>query len=165
MFQIEEVNRKSLNRALNVLKTMEENVVKDLRSELRTELAPFASNLAAAMPAVAPVSGLGRYPGYAQPKGSVSLLTGRKGGLVTLNLKTSERGFWLAEMAGTVSDGQTNAGRALVRNLNAVKPVRGSNRKKPGRFAWPYFRMILPDAAKRAEEILLKTLKKLEQEI
>jgi hypothetical protein len=165
MFQIEQIDRKSFNRALNVLKTMEENVVKDLRKDLRTELQPFASNLASAMPEVAPISGLARYPKYAQPKGSVSLLTGRKGGLVTINLKAAERGFWLAEMAGTVSEGKTNAGKALVRNLNARKPLRGSGKRKPGRYAWPQFRLLLPDAAKRAEEIVLRTLKKLEKDI
>lgn len=164
MFYVDPINRKALNGALRVLKEAEPTIVADLRKELRTALVPFADTLAKNMPAVAPVSNLAKSPGYRQPRGKAGFTPGgKKSALVyvALDAGAEGRGFYISEMAGTRTSGLTGRGRALIDNLNNFHP----NKPPAGRFAWPMFLRMLPDAYARAQEILDRTMVKLEKSI
>lgn len=164
MYYIEPINKDLFNSALRVLKEVEPTVTTDLRNKLKSQLADDASQLANAMPVTPPLSGLGKSPGYRQPKAKVSFTPGGKGNrLVSINLDAgiNGRGFYIAELAGTRMQNLSRRGMALIRNLNDKRMIRG----RGGRYAWPQFLMMRPEIYKKAEKVIQDTLSDLEKKI
>jgi len=163
---IEQIDATELRKVLKVLKAIDPETAKDLRKNLKGPLVPLAQQVASAAPQEPPLSGFGnRGPtGYVAPKGKVAFTPGkgRTGAknLVSLRIDAGkQRGFYIAELAGSRTTGFTNSGRALINQLNARFPMRG----KGGRFAYKQFRFIRPDVVRIATQVLNDTFKKLER--
>jgi len=161
------LNDAEIRRALRVLKTMEQDSLKELKSEMTTALMPYATQAAAQLPTDPALSGFGRSPGYGVAKGAVKTNTsGRKrsgNSIVRITVASTRanktKGLLFTEFAGTKSQGFTNAGRAMIRNLNAIRPiVRGA-----GRFTYGYIRSERPAIIKIARRIIKKYMKKAER--
>ena len=171
MLSFEEVDAKDFRKALNILKEVDPEVTKKLRAKLKTELAPYATSLAAQMPQIAPLSGMvGDFPtAYKPPQGKVSFTPGSGRGsasrLVAIQLDSgNRRGFYIADLAGTRSKGFTPQGRAMISELNKVAPL-SSRRKKGGRFGWAKFIRIYGAVRNKSEKIINDTLKELERKL
>lgn len=153
-----------IRRAVRVLKNIEPDSLKQLKAEMSMKLMPFANEVAATLPAQAPLSGLAKSPGYGVSKGNVKTDTsGRKrsgNSIVRITVKSTRanktKGLLLAEFAGTKSRGYSKRGKALIRNLNNVQRIRG----KGGRFSYPYVRSQRPRIVKIASGILDNYMKK-----
>lgn len=157
----------SLRRALKVLRTMEQESLKELKADMKGSLEPFASRAASQLPITPALSGFARSPGYGVAKGAVKTNTsGRKrsgNSVVRLTVQSTRtnktKGLLFAEFAGTKSSGLTNSGRAMIRSLNSIKPiVRGA-----GRFTYGYIRSERRDIIKVAEKVIDKYMKKAEK--
>lgn len=158
------IDDKSLRKALRVLKFMEQDSLKELKSEMATALQPYADQAAKQMPSQPPLSGLARSPGYGIAKGAVKTDTsGRKrsgNSVVRITVKSTRtnktKGLLFAEFAGTKTRGATNSGRAMIRKLNAIKPIK----RGAGRFTYDYIRSERKGIVKIAERILKKYMSK-----
>lgn len=167
MIGIEKVNADDLRKAISVLKKIEPESTKDLRNELKNKLVPLAQQIAQAVPAQPPLSGFANNGATAWPqsiKGKVAFTPGRgrrnANNLVSIRVDGGkQRGFYIAELAGSRSTGQTNSGRALIEQLNSRSQMKG----KGGRYAYKQFRFIRPDAVRIATEILNDTFARLER--
>ena len=154
----------ALRRALKVLKTMEPDTAKMLRNDMTSALQSYANAAAGTLPQEAPLSGLARNPGYGRVKGVVSTTPGksRRTGnkLVNIQVKSTNsqktKGLLLAEFAGTKSGGKTASGRAMIRKLNQIKPIK----RGAGRFTYDYIRSQRKSILKVAEGVLDKYMKK-----
>lgn len=171
MLSFEEVNAKDFRKALTILKEVDPEVTKNLRAKLKTELAPYASSLAAQMPQVSPLRGMvGSWPtSYKPPQGKVSFTPGSGRGsasrLLAIQLDAGkQRGFYIADLAGTRSNGFTPQGKAMIEKLNGVAPL-SSRRKKGGRFGWAHFIKIYGTVRNKSEKIINDTLKELERQL
>ncbi len=171
MLEVEKIDPKLFNSALKILKKTNETVTKDLRSELATALQPYATKIASQMPEVSPLKGMttgsGEYQ-YKRPVGKVSFAPGssrkNKTKLLALTLNSgSARGFYIIELAGTRNKrGLTRDGRIMIDRLNQDQPLTG---KRGGRYAWREFIKTFSDVQKISEDIINKTLGKLEREL
>lgn len=171
MLSFEEVDAKDFRKALAILKQVDPDVTKNLRAKLKTELAPYASSLAAQMPQVSPLRGMiGDFPtSYRPPQGKVSFTTGSGRGsanrLLAIQLDAGkQRGFYIADLAGTRSKGFTPQGKAMIEKLNSIAPLSG-RRKKGGRFGWAKFIRIYGTVRNKSEKIINDTLKDLEKKL
>lgn len=189
MISIEPVNADEFRKALKVLNMIEPETTNDLRKGLKQELQSFANQVAKGVPTEPPLSGFGHNgpTRWGPVKGTVSFTPGRGSksatSLVSIRISGGQaRGYYIAEMAGmrgqysdlnrgytrntangpvTVKKFATTSGRALVRNLNDVKPMKG----KGGRFAYNQFRLLRPDVIQAALRVLTKTMTRLEMEL
>lgn len=168
MIGIEEVDAKEVRKVLSVLKKIEPESAKALRSGLKKELIPLASQIAQAVPVVPPLSGLGNAgaTGWGPVTGKVSFTPGKSRtnatSLVSIRIDAGKkRGFYIAELAGSRSSGNTNSGRALIEQLNTRSPMKG----RGGRYAYKQFRFIRPDAVRIATDILNNAFKDLERKL
>ena len=189
MLSIEPVNADEFRKALKILNMIEPETTKDLRAGLKQELQAFANEVAKGVPIEAPISGFNHNGGtrWGPVKGSVSFTPGRgkanATSLVSIRISGGQaRGYYIAEMAGmrnqfsdenrgytrnspsgpvAVKKFATRSGRALVRNLNEVKQMKG----KGGRFAYNQFRLLRPDVVQAALRVLTKTMVRLEMEL
>lgn len=166
---IEPIDPKQFRNALNVLKTVEPEVVKNLRAELKTELQPYATRIANQMPQVAPLPGMihSGETRYKPPKGKVSFTpsSGRssQSRLVAITLNSGDaRGFYIAELAGTRSKGETINGQTMIRALQKRFPLVP---KRGGRFAWRAFLDLYPTVADLAVKIINNKLEELERKL
>lgn len=170
MLEVEKIDPKLFQSALKILKETNENVTKDLRTELSTALQPYATKLAFQMPEVSPLKGMTTGSGpyqYKRPVGKVSLTPGssraNKTKLLALTLNSgSARGFYIIELAGTRSKGKTADGQIMIRRLNKDQPLTG---KRGGRYAWREFLGIFGDVQRISEEIINRTLNDLEKKL
>lgn len=167
---IEPIDPKQFRNVLNVLKTVEPEVTKNLRTELASNLQPYATKIANQMPQIAPLRGMihtGRTR-YEPPKGRVSFTPG--GGrssasrLVAITLKTpgDSGGFYIAELAGTRSKGFTPTGKTMIRALQEKFPLVP---KRGGRFAWRAFLSLYPTVADLAVKIINDKLDEIERKL
>lgn len=168
----EKLDASQVRKALNLLKSIEEEGVKDLRNDLKTRLSPFATQISNAAPSVSepPLSGMkyGRL-GWGPRKGTVGFTPGKNranaANLVAIRVQSvpvsGQAGFMFAELAGTRSGGVTPEGRNFVSVLNSRFPITG----KGGRFFYKQFRLLRPDIVKLAESILNRTFDKIDAEL
>lgn len=172
MLEVEKIDPKLFQSALKILKKTNENVTKDLRTELSTALQPYATKLAFQMPEVSPLKGMTTGSGpyqYKRPVGKVSLTPGssraNKTKLLALTLNSgSARGFYIIELAGTRSKGKTADGRIMIERLNQDQKTSGKS-GRGGRYAWPEFVKIFGNVQKISEDIINKTLAELERKL
>lgn len=171
MLSFEEVDAKDFRKVLNILKEVDPEVTKNLRAKLKTELSPYASGLAAQMPQVSPLRGMiGDWPtSYKPPQGKISFTPGSGRGsasrLLAIQLDSGkQRGFYIADLAGTRTGGSTPQGKAMIAKLNQVAPL-SSKRKKGGRFGWAKFIKIYGAVRDKSEKIINSTLKELERKL
>lgn len=169
----EKLDASQVRRALNLLKSIDEEAVKDLRTDLKTRLSPFATQIANAAPPAGepPLTGMannGRL-GWGPRKGTVGFTPGKNRAnatnLVAIRVQSvpvsGQAGFMLAELAGTRSNGFTNSGANLVSVLGQRAPLTG----KGGRYFYKQFRSLRPDIVKLAESILNKTFARIDAEL
>lgn len=152
--------------ALRTLKTVDPDIVKDLRKSLRSALGADAKAIAGAMPATPPLSGMANQGRLAWPSrfsGTVVLSPGRRrrGGvssLVGLRIRGNpDAGFRMAELAGSRSRGSTPQGRAMISNL--------PGNPKGGRFAYARFVRDRANLVKKAERVIADFVKRLNERL
>jgi hypothetical protein len=140
--------------SLKMLKTVDPDIVKDLRRSLRSAVGPDAKAIAAAMPRTAPLSGManrGRLAWAGKFSGTVVLTPGRGrrgvSNLVGLRIRGNpDAGFRMAELAGSRSRGSTPQGRAMIANL--------PGNPRGGRFAYARFVKDRANLIKKAEQVI-----------
>lgn len=168
MLQAPTLDGNQVRNALKALRAVDENAVKDLRRELRSQLSPIAKQVADAVPKAPPLSGFANAgaTAWSSVTGKTSFTPGksRKTGnsLVSIRVQPkAARGIYIAELAGSRSSGYTVAGQNLIAVLNSRAPMTG----RGGRFIYAKFRMLRPDVLRIAEGILNKTFEKLEKSL
>lgn len=176
------IEANNVREAIKELKALDATVLKEMRKDLRTQVSPFAKQIADAVPSDPPISpktgkpmsgfGGGEFghsgpTGWSSTKASVSFTPGasRKTGNHLVSVKITagrqKRGVYIAELAGSRSKGFTKQGRSLIKTLNAVTPMKG----KGGRYAYSKFRLLRPDIVILAVMIVNKTLAKVNRKI
>jgi hypothetical protein len=169
----DKVDATQVRRALAILRSIDEQSVKDLRTDLKTRLSPFATQIANAAPSPSdpPLSGManaGRL-GWGPRKGTVGFTPGKNranaANLVAIRVQSvpvsGQAGFMFAELAGTRSGGLTASGRNFVSVINSRAPLAG----KGGRYFYKQFRLLRPDIVKLAESILNGTFARIDAEL
>lgn len=160
------VDAQYIKEAIRELKNVDPQLLKDLRKDLRTKISPIAKQIANNVPSEAPLSGFARESsyGWSPVRPTISFTPGssrRRGNhLVSIRVTPTgkARGLYVAERAGA-RNGKNNRGRAMIRNLNKVAPMKG----KGGRFAYSKFRLLRPDVVQLAIRIIddsIKTINK-----
>ncbi len=168
------IEANAVREAINELKALDNNLVKEMRKELRTKISPFAKQIADAVPATPPLSGFGDgdfghsgATGWSTVRPAISFTPGRsrKTGnhLVSVRVvpRNNKRGVYIAEMAGMRSRGRTAQGQALIKNLNARTPMK----KRGGRYAFNKFRTLRPDVVVLAVSIVNGLITKVNRRI
>jgi len=163
------IEAENIRSAIKELRALDSTLVKNLRKDLRSKISPITKQVAEAPPTDPPLSGFGNTSrtGWSDFVGKLSFTPGRsrKTGnhLVSIRVqpRDTRRGLYLAELGGSRSRGQTNRGRAMIRNLNQRFPMKG----KGGRFAYAKFRLLRPDAIRIAVEIVNNTIIKVNRKI
>jgi len=160
--------------AIKELKALDNNLVKEMRKDLRAKISPFAKQIADAVPVEPPIRGFGDGDfghagdtGWARVRAAISFTPGRskKTGnhLVSVRIisRTDKRGPYIAELAGSRSSGKTFQGKTMVRELNKVQPMK----KSGGRFAFAKFRLLRPDIVILTKSIVNELMKKVNRRI
>jgi hypothetical protein len=156
-----------VKRVMRILRELDPQIVKDMRTELKSKIKPVADQVAAAVPIEPPLSGM-RNNGplsWSSVRPAVGFTPSKKQGnsivAIRVNPQKGKRGLYLAELAGSRSKGFTDAGRNLISVLNERRPMKG----RGGRFAYAQFRMLRPDVIKIATTILNKTFEDAERRL
>jgi hypothetical protein len=152
------ISATDIRKAVKVLKSIDGQLVKDLREGLRTKLGPMAQQIAEAFPPEPPLSGMGgnRPTSWTRTKATIGFTPGssRKSGTNLVSIRVNPvgklRGIFIGEMAGMRSSGNTARGRSLISNLNSRYPMKG----KAGRFGFAKYRLLRPDSMKIAVMII-----------
>lgn len=151
------------------LRSIDEQIVKDLRRELKSGLTPIAAQVANAFPKESPLSGMsGRGPtSWSAVRGKVSFTPGksraRAENLIAIRVEptSGNRGIFIAELAGSRSAGATPSGASLITVLNQRSPMKG----RGGRYAYSQFRLLRYDVVNIATRILNSTFAKIDRKI
>ena len=172
---VPKIEANNIREAIKELKALDNTVLKEMRKDLRTSLSPFTKQIADAVPTEPPLSGFGDgdfghsgATGWSSVRASVGFTPGmgRKGAanhLVSMKVNpgNKKRGVYIAELAGSRSNGFTAQGRHLIKALNADTPMKG----KGGRYAYSKFRLLRPDIVILAVAIVNKTIAKVNRKI
>jgi len=148
------IDATGIRAAINELKKLDPDLVKALRSDLRSSLKPYAQQIKEATPADPPLSGMAHQGDtrYTPDSVSVSLTTGKSrkfpemSALVSFRVtpRNKARGLYLAELAGSRSTGYTARGR------NRAMIGRG------GRYAYDTFQRSQPAIFAKAINVIDK---------
>lgn len=157
-----QVNGDDIRRVIAVLKNTDKDLVTKLRKDMRSEIKPYASQVAQAVPIQAPLSGMQlAYSKFrwTPVKAAVSFTPGkrrrsRSGESALLSIAvspsdTKSRGLYLAELAGTRSSGFTPQGQNLV---SVLKQRFTNPNQKGGRFLWKAFYAMKPQLVSLGEK-------------
>lgn len=163
------VEAQYVREALKQLAELEENAIKDLRKELRTKISPLAKQVGSSVPVEPPLRGFGNSgdTGWSAVRSSVGFTPGRgrRTGYHLVSIRVTpqgkKRGVYIAELAGSRSNGKTSQGRAMIRALNEKAQMVG----KGGRYAYKKFRLLRPDALDLATRILKGTLARVNKKL
>lgn len=168
MIETPKLDANDVRRVIKALKEIDPQIVKDLRRGLRTKLSSVAQQVASAVPQDPPLSGFRNAGGtqWSRVTGKISFTPGRsrKTGNHLVSLRVQPRvgrGVYIAELAGSRSDGYTASGQNLIRVLNERQPMKG----RGGRYIYAKFRLLRPDVIKITEDILDDTFQMLEKEL
>jgi hypothetical protein len=140
------IDAQGVRETIAELRKLDPGLVSALRKDMRSSLKPFAQEIKEALPMTAPLSGMDHNGDtrYLPSTVTVSLTTGRSKKHPTLSALASirvtprnkSRGLYLAELAGTRSNGYTPQGRNLIAVLNERRQMR----VPAGRFIYDTFR-------------------------
>jgi hypothetical protein len=163
------LDARQVRAVIKELRGIDQQIVKDLRSDLRSQLAPVATQIAGAVPVDPPLSGFRNNgaTGWSPVKGKVGFTPGKSRNnaknLVAIRVDPvgGKRGLYIAELAGSRSAGSTPSGANLISVLNSRSPMNG----RGGRYAYKQFRFLRPDVVKIAERILNATFAKIDRKI
>jgi len=163
------VNAEKIREAIKELRDLDPATVRELRKELRGKISPLAKQVAQNVPSVPPLSGFGNTgaTGWSDVVPKISFTPGRsrKTGnhLVSIRIqpRAARRGLYIAELGGSRTRGQTNRGRAMIRNLNDRYKMKG----RGGRFAYSKFRSLRPDAIDLARSVVLRYTQKVNRRL
>jgi hypothetical protein len=166
---------KDVKRLVGELKILDKNLVKQLRADLKTDMKGIASDVRKNTPKEI---GKKRLRGFQNAGPTRMARTTRATTTLTTQAKKlrnkgwtsimaieiapspkDARGIYIAELAGSRTNGVTGAGRNLVAQLNALKPMQG----RGGRFFYDRFRRLRPQAIAVAENVLRKFIKKVQR--
>lgn len=158
-----------VRKVIRILKDIDPLIVKDLRKELRGQLLPTARQIASIVPVEPPLSKMRNNgaTGWSPVVGKTSFTPGKSRraatSLVSIRIepRSGQRGFYIAEIAGSRSSGKTASGIAMIQNLNERQPMSG----RGGRYAYAEFRALRPEVVSIAERILNDTFAKVDQEL
>jgi hypothetical protein len=167
------LDAKDVRRALQIMKDIDPESVKQLRKELRSNLKPIAAEIAREVPNDAPLSGFNNSGAtqWSAVRPGVSFRPGkRRGGrggwssLLSLEVGTNPkqaRGVYIAELAGSRTNGVTPQGKNLISKLNQQRAMKGAG----GRYIYDKFRLLRPDIMRRAESALQPLFKQLNRKL
>tara|TARA_R110000824_G_scaffold324509_1_gene511466 strand:- start:224 stop:754 length:531 start_codon:yes stop_codon:yes gene_type:complete len=169
------IEANNIREAIKELKALDNTMLKAMRKDLRNSLSPFTKQIADEVPSDPPLSGFGDgdfghsgATGWSSVKASVTFTPGRsRKGFgnhlvsVKINPGNKKRGVYIAELAGSRSNGFTAQGRSLIKVLNERQPMKG----KGGRYAYSKFRLLRPDIVILAVMIVNKTIAKVNRKI
>lgn len=156
------VNGDDIRRVVGVLKNTDKDLLAKLRKDMRSDIKPYASQVAQAVPTNAPLSGMNL--GYSKfrwssVRASVSFTPGKRrrarsgeSALLSIAINPSDsgsRGLYLAELAGTRSAGFTPQGQNLI---SVLKQKYSNPNQKGGRFAWKAFYAMKPQLVNLGEK-------------
>lgn len=173
MIQPLKLDANDVRRALKILKDIDPESVKQLRKELRSNLKPIAAEIARNVPSDAPLSGFNNASAtrWSAVRPGVSFRPGKQRGgrrgwssLLSLEVGTNPkaaRGVYIAELAGSRTNGVTASGKNLVRQLNQQRAMKGAG----GRYIYDKFRLLRPDVMSRAERALEPLLRQINRKL
>lgn len=126
-----EVDSREIAKVMRVLRTLDKDLVKDLRPNLRSAVKPYADATAARINSQrAPMSGMLKYSskmwGPVKSKVSISTAASTRNNPnlieVSMTPAAGMPGVAIADMAGRVSQGKSLRGRLFIQQLNRVIP-------------------------------------------
>lgn len=126
-----EVDSREIAKVMRVLRTLDKDLVKDLRPNLRSAVKPYAEATAARINSQrAPLSGMLKYsskmwgPVKAKVSISTAASTRNNPNLIDISMMPASGmpGVPIADMAGRVTQGKSLRGRLFIQNLNRVIP-------------------------------------------
>lgn len=151
---------------LKILKNLDENLYKQARKDMYTDIKPLMEQIKRNIPQTAPLSTSGNPMSGFMHNGRTGwgnpvviqrqIITRKKQGkqpLLKVTVKNQNKGgaISIADMAGRGSSGKTRSGKALIRNLS----------QKPSRYVWP---AVMKNKS-LIERSLLDTIKKYSNEV
>jgi hypothetical protein len=159
-------------KTFRILRNVDPNLVKELRSELKSELTPLAKSIAAKYPTQIPDKLYGFQWSYSswywgKAVGSVRLTTGRSrkrsgaSNLVSLSMGYRSATPYAIDMIGRASTGSTPQARKLYETVNKLFP----NWPNGGRVFYKPFKDARPNIAKHAENIINRWSDKVNREL
>lgn len=156
------IDAKDFRRVIAVLKTTDKDALTRLRKDMRSDIKPYAAQVAQAVPVAAPLSGMElQYSKYrwGGVRATVSFTPGKRrraraGESALLSIAVAQtdkasRGLYFAELAGTRSTGKTPQGSHAVAVL---KQRFSNNNPKGGRFLWQAFYALKPELVNLGEK-------------
>lgn len=164
------LNATDVARTFRVLRRLEPDSVKELRTELRSDLSPMAKALAAKYPANPSLSGFmqtyGRW-GWGKVTGTVRVTPGKsrkgagKNNVVSLSMNYKTATPYVLEMIGWKSQGRTPQGRALYDQVQRLFPGWPNG----GRLFYRDFQADWRTAYDKAETIINRWSEKVSKEL
>lgn len=156
------VDAKDFRRVITVLKNTDKDLVTRLKKDMRDDVKPYAAQVAQAVPAQAPLSGMEL--GYSKYRwagvlAKVSFTPGKRrrarageSALLSIAVTSKDpasRGLYFAELAGTRTNGSTAQGTHAI---SVLKQRFANPNKKGGRFAWKTFYAFKPQLVSIGEK-------------
>lgn len=154
-----EVDSREIAKVMRVLRTLDKDLLADLRPNLRNAIKPYAQATAARINSQrAPLSGMLKYSskmwgGSVKSKTSVTPgFSRRSPNLVEIAIipPAGMPGVVIADFAGRVSQGKSLRGRLFIQNLNRVIP----GWSRGGRIIYKAFMPYKPHVNSSAERII-----------
>lgn len=157
-----QVNGDDIRRVLGVLKNTDKDLLVKLRKDMRSDIKPYAAQVAQAVPTNAPLSGMNL--GYSKYRwsgvlGKVSFTPGKRrkarsgeSALLSIAIAPKDnksRGLYFAELAGTRTNGVTAQGSHAI---SVLKQRFANPNQKGGRFAWKAFYAMKPQIVALGEK-------------
>ena len=160
-----------VRRTIKALKEIDKGIVKELRADLRGSLKSVAEEIRATVPSAPPLTGMANNgpTAWSQTKSTIGFTPGKSrrfkntNPLVSIRIAPAKgkRGLYIAELAGSRSQGQSARGRNLISVLNQRHPMR----KRGGRFVYDNFRKKRADVVRIATQVLDKYFAKVNRKI
>ena len=154
-----EVDSREIAKVMRVLRTLDKDLVADLRPNLRNAIKPYANATAARINSQrAPLSGMLKYsskmwgPVKAKVSISTAASTRNNPNLIDISITPAAGmpGVVIADFAGRVSQGKSLRGRLFIQNLNRVIP----GWSRGGRIIYKAFMPYKPHVNSSAERII-----------
>jgi len=187
-----QLDAKALRQTLNELKQLDPDSTKQLRSDFKIRLLPFANAIANQVPTESPFKGMNRnYYGavqWAQPSGKVSATPGRGTGnrgwanILTIIIENKKAlGFAYTENAGTRRKSKKPMSKTYQRHTDSVvrqhrnttqgdaliQKARQASKNdfKSGHFAYGFFLSQRPMIIAQAQLVLKKVMKRYNKKV